>query len=100
MEKMINQAITAHQEGRLKEAEQLYRSILKIYPKRDYENILLKDKAYVATITYENIEDSFALKNDASFKSNTLYKKHTDTVKPCTVVSLTRGGVRPRPEKM
>ena len=29
---MVNQAITAHQEGRLKEAEQLYRSILKIHP--------------------------------------------------------------------
>ena len=32
MEKIINQAITAHQEGRLEEAELLYRSILKIYP--------------------------------------------------------------------
>ena len=32
MEIMVNQAITAHQEGRLKEAEQLYRSILKIHP--------------------------------------------------------------------
>ena len=32
MEIMLNQAITAHQEGRLKEAEQLYRSILKIHP--------------------------------------------------------------------
>ena len=32
MEIMINQAITAHQEGRLKEAEQLYRSILENQP--------------------------------------------------------------------
>ena len=32
MEIMINQAITAHQEGRLEEAEQLYRSILENQP--------------------------------------------------------------------
>jgi len=32
MEKIINQAFTAHQEGRLKEAEQLYRSILENQP--------------------------------------------------------------------
>jgi tetratricopeptide (TPR) repeat protein len=32
MEIMINQAITAHQEGRLEEAERLYRSILKKQP--------------------------------------------------------------------
>jgi predicted TPR repeat methyltransferase len=33
MEKIINQAITAHQEGRFEEAEYLYREILKVEPK-------------------------------------------------------------------
>ena len=32
METTIQKAISAHQEGRLEEAELLYRSILKIYP--------------------------------------------------------------------